>query len=213
MNEENVKKELNSYFSEILRQKRKGDLENLLATELALATNSADPMQKVRHIFEAFLMLNEKEKSLIIPQVEDREEAHKLYVVALGLLDITPTHDRLNSDCAMIPFAFAPTQAYDYLGCFVHIAWDLSDYFKDFDSTCVYHPENCTDEQKRKYFAFFKRFISSGDASLGICLTVKNLFIKYALPKTLQMLRAIHTHFISPETWYDVTTSFGGKKH
>jgi hypothetical protein len=213
MSDENVKQELNRYASEILWPKSKGDVENLLATELALATYSADPMQKIRHILEAYMMLTENEKSVILPHVTDRDEALQLYVVALGLLNITPTHDGIQSDCAIIPFAFGPRQAYRYLGNFVHIVWNLSNYYTTFDATYVQHPMNCTDEQKRQYFALFKRYLSSGDASLGICLTVKTLFIKYVLPKTLHMLRTIYTQFISPEKWYDVTTSFRGTTH
>lgn len=212
MDDEERKSELGEYVSDILRPKRKGDLEKLLATELALATYSADPLQKIRHILEAYFLLNEEEKPLIVSKPEDQDEIHRLYVVALGLLNITTAHDSVNSDRAVIPFGFPSSRAHKYLGYFTNIVWDLSNYFKEFGAVYKAYMEKRNKDNTKAYFHYFALYLGSGDASLGLCLTVKSLFIQYVMPKTLEMLRAIYTQFVSPETWTETMTSFSSKK-
>jgi len=207
MNEEDLKKELQDYIPEITREKRKGDLENLLATELAIATYSADPLMKIRHIFEAYLLLNEKERFLIIPDPNEQGEVSKLYVVALALLNITTTHDDYDHDRAVVPLAFAHSEARIYLEPFSTITLDLGGYFSDWGAIYKDFRENKTEKSIRLYFSCLARYLNSGKAFLGHCLIVKNLFIQYAMPKALEMLRAIYTQFISPEMWYEVTSS------
>ena len=193
---EDVKGNVSDFTKSIVRGRRRGDLENLLATELALATNSVDPILKIRHIIEAYMLLSQEEKGKILPSQEDRDRLERVYSLSLALLNLTPTHDSVQFDRSMIPFPFAPDKAHEYLD-FLSIRWDLSGYFKNFKEENYYHQ--------------LAVYLSSGDASSGMCLQVKSLFIRHELPWILNLLRLIFTSFISAEVWTEVSTSFSTK--
>ena len=193
---EEIKGNVKEFASSIVRGRRRGDLENLLATELALATNSVDPILKIRHIIEAYMLLSQEEKGKILPSQEDRDRLERVYSLSLAFLNITPTHDSVQFDRSMIPFPFAPDKAHEYLD-FLSIRWDLSGYFKNF--------------KEENYHQQLAVYLSSGDASSGMCLQVKSLFVRHELPWTLNLLRLIFTSFISAEVWTEVSTSFSTK--
>ncbi len=192
-----MKEGVGKFTSSIVRGRRRGDLENLLATELALATNSVDPILKIRHIIEAYMLLSLEEKGKILPDEEDRARLERAYSLSLALLSLTPTHDSVQFDRSMIPFPFAPDKAHEYLD-FLSITWDLSGYFK-------------TKGTGKDYYKQLAIYLSSGDASSGMCLQVKNLFVRHELPWILILLRLIFTSFISAEAWKEASTSFSTK--
>ena len=206
------KQRLTDLTSNIVRAKQKGDLENLLATELAQATYSADPLQKLRHILESYLMLHENDRARVLPDPEERTLTLRLYMTTLGVLNIMPTHDSIRADRAMIPFAFPPDQAYLFLEECLTFSWDLTKYYRgNFDRSYFLDRDSCTRAQIQEYYSKLLQFLSSGEAPIGLCLTIKTLFITYALPKALRILREIYTLFISPELWSDVITSLGNR--
>jgi len=180
------------YAESIARAPRRGDVENLLATELAMATNSVDPLLKIRHILEAFMLLTSEEKERIASSF-DLDRLKRVYDLTLSLLQITPTHDSVHVDRALIPLPFAPDKGHEYLD-FLTIKWDLSSYFKK-------------NYKEGNYYSRLTTFLTSGEAPLGMCLTVKSLFVANTLPWTLEILRRIFTSFVSPDLWKELTTS------
>lgn len=60
-----------------LRPSKKSDVQYIIASELAAATLSKDPLLKIRHICEAFLALSEEQREALVQGKEGEYE--KIY--------------------------------------------------------------------------------------------------------------------------------------
>lgn len=204
---------LAKYADELSRGKRRGDIENLLASELAQATHATD-LVKLKHICEAYMMLSEDEKRKVFPEQEEEEwrledteipmpnEIERIHAVTLDFQQMIVL-DIFDGGQAFIPFSFPVERAYKYLAFMDGIFFGTKEFTKE-EAMCLYNVD------KRKYFGMLQSHFLGGNAMLRHCLMLKNMFISpYAMPICLKLMRKIFTTFVSVEKWESAVTTLG----
>lgn len=96
-----------------LRPPKRLTAEDLVASELATATLAA-PLDKIRHIIEALMFLDENERRQAGITQEEVEEAEKLYSLAIMFRNVAETHVKLGDKIEkayMIQWPFNPKEA------------------------------------------------------------------------------------------------------
>ena len=197
--------ELKAYAQSIMRPLQKGDLENMLSSEMFVATLSTDPLGKIRHIMEAYRLLNEQER-MEITSPDAHRTMCRIYTMCLSLLNIKPCMQ----NCGAIPLRFAVEQAYLYINFLHDIEYDLSDYYGDHWARFMQEKEE-SPAFKQKYYENLARYLRSTKASLVFCTEVKIAFIDYAMPLALELLRHIFSRFLGPEAQEEFKLSIMGR--
>jgi hypothetical protein len=151
----------------------RSDIKNLIATELAMALYAPTPLQKLRHIFEAFELLTPSQQALLLRK-EDIERAHRYRQLANCINDLQKT----DNERAFIPFDFPISEAPSYL-----------DFF-----TQWYRTLGASDWGDYRYR--LAMYLKSGQASLAICFEVKSAFINTAMPFALSLFRSMFGSYI-----------------
>jgi hypothetical protein len=213
MNEEKIKmenekdQELEETLSQALRP-AKSDFEQLLASNLAAAIFSP-PLQKIRMILEAWLLLPEEERINLIPNKGERKNIEMLYEIAISFENVFEIKKPYNYErLGIVPWSFSSDDAFLYLRLFIKRYWRITIFSpKDF--------EKMNDEEKETawylYLNKLAAFLNSGYASLNLIKMIENEFITTIMPKALELLRLIHTKFISEETWEHTLSIMSGK--
>ena len=97
-----------------IRGPKLGQFEQLLANELAVAAFNVDPLQKIRHILEAYMMLSDEERAKLLP-AEEQGKVEVAYRICVSLLNVVEyplsEFERLQA----VPFDFQEKQAEKYL--------------------------------------------------------------------------------------------------
>ena len=136
MNEETGDEALAETLLEAVRGPQRGELEQLLASELAEAVFSTDPLQKIRHVLEAYQLLPEYAKKQVLPDDDEREKIKLIYELTISFLhmrEVSPPTPLHWGRYAVIPWSFPTSIAHYYLYLFVKRIWDLGDYYRDWD--------------------------------------------------------------------------------
>jgi len=154
-----------------LRAPKPGQLEQLLANELAVALFNVDPLQKIRHILEAYMSLSDTERSEVFT-VEEHTLYAKLYSLCISLLNIVTYPMSAIETVQAVPFSFKKDEAEVYLSMF------------NFSN-----PKN-TYEQ-----------LAYGQAHPVNVQQFKVWYITVAMPYCLNVFRRIVERFISSEVW------------
>ena len=179
----------------------KSDFEQLLASNLAAAIFSP-PLQKIRMILEAWLLLPEEERKNLISNEEERKDLERIYEVAISfenVFEVSKPH--INEKLAIVPWSFSIDDAFLYLRLFVKRYWNIIKI-------------NLKEEKETAWYLYLNKlaaFLNSGYASLNLIKMIENEFVTTIMPKALELLRLIHTKFISQETWEHTLSIMSGK--
>jgi hypothetical protein len=201
-----------------IRAPQRGDLEQILASNLAAAV-FAQPLDKIRMVLEAFMLLPEEEQQVVATGEEEIQYIKGLYEVAVSLsniIELEPPLQHMRGRYASVPWSFSITQADKYLGLFVNRIWEFAqteewtEFFKQ-----VKAADKNTEEGKElwnSYLREFAGFLCSGLASLSVVQQVKSEYIIKTMPYASQLLREIFKRYISKETWETMLSVIGGEK-
>jgi hypothetical protein len=172
-------------------------IQNLLATELATATLSADELQKIRHICEAALMVEEPEVAGV-----KLEEVRKILSLCEAFLNKVslPTGD------LMVPWPFTHAQAMEYFAgfCSDFALWDLEGV--DYEKLRARDPEAI-----RSYFAALHDHTGLYPCHPATVFQLQQYFTKWALPICVRIMKAIFEKYVSPQTWEKTIAAMKGR--
>jgi len=197
-NIEKIRKELDSVLVEAVRPTAQLGVENLIACELARAVFSK-PLEKIRHILEAYLLIsNEKRRELLGICDDEHEELIKIYKLCLDLQRTIFMEDRYcEMRTAAIPWSFTAKEIYKYLdwiGNFVPYHYPLVSYYKKLDY------------MKKFYYAS-----KLGNLTWMTAREVQTRFIQYAMPKVIRIMRLLLEKIVTPEIWWQSLQIISGK--
>lgn len=195
--------------TEAFRPATQDALERLLSNELALATFSADPLEKIRHILEAYQLLDEDQRKKVECNKEKRSQLIKLHNCTISLNRITelsPPPDTYGSRHGFIPWSFANGKASSYL------FW-ITRYFtlKDMSEKTIEYLKNGDKETWNRHYKWLAKY-TRGYAMLADLLSIRTEYIEYTMPLCIALLRKIHEEFITPETWKETIGLFSGRR-
>ena len=210
--------ELGETLAAAIRAPRRGDLEQILASNLAAAVFS-QPLDKIRMVLEAFMLLPEEEQQAVAADEEEIQCVKRLYEVAVSLsnvVELEPPVQHMRGRYAAVPWSFSMTQADRYLGLFVNRMWEFAEgeewteFFRQ-----VKAADKNTGEGKElwnSYLREFARFLCSGLASLSVVQQVKSEYIIKTMPYASRLLREIFKRYITKETWETMLSVVSGGK-
>jgi len=221
-NGEEAKSEEDTVLEETLvaaiRAPQRGDLEQILASNLAAAV-FAQPLDKIRMILEAFMLLPEEEQQAVAADEEEIQYIKRLYEVAVSLsniVELEPSIPRMRGRYASVPWSFSIAQADKYLGLFVNRMWEFAqtEEWTEFFRQVKAADKNTEEGRKlwNTYLCEFAKFLCSGLAPLSVVQQVKSEFIIKTMPYASRLLREIFKRYISKEVWESMLSVVSGGK-
>jgi hypothetical protein len=90
--------------SKALRPSAMGPLQTQLATELAIATFSSDPLQKIWHILEAYRTLDQERQQEVEPDETERMKWNIRYEITMAFLNMRD----IGNDWKRVPQTIIP---------------------------------------------------------------------------------------------------------
>jgi hypothetical protein len=203
--------ELGEAVAAALRQPKRGDLEQILASNLAAAV-FAPPLEKIRMILEAFLLLPEEEQRKIAVGEGEAQYIREIYEVAVSLsnaVEVGSPTPHMRGRFAAVPWSFSVTQADRYLRHFVNRIWELGDG-EDWRRLLARLKTGGDSEAWSMYLRELAKWLASGFAPLPVVEQVKNEFAVRVMPYASMLLREIFTSYITKETWEVMLGLMGG---
>ena len=194
--ESNEESELDQLEAAALRPST-SPFQNLLATELATATLSADPLQKIRHVCEAFLMADLGDAAGV-----SRAEVLRIHGLDLAFINKVA----LAGGELMLPWPFNVSEASDYFRQFCGgETWVIG--LPGFDYTQL-----SLDSKKgvAQYFEAIYDATGTRPCHPGLVFELQLRFVAWALPLIVKLMTALFEKFISGETWEKTIASLGG---
>jgi len=199
---EEIKAELDSIYVEAVRPTRTLGVENLIASELAQAV-FAEPLSKIRHILEAYLMLSPEQRELLEIGEEEHKELLKIYKLCLDLQRIVWIKDPFSGGMktAAIPWSCNPDEIQNYLN------WlnNMSPLY------ITHNMENTEKYRKLNEIEIFYLASIRGELAAVSARQVQIRFIHYAMPKVLCIMRLLLEKIVTPETWWQSLQVISGK--
>jgi len=173
----------------VLKALKRGELEQLLATNLAAAV-FARPLDKIRMILEAFMLLSEEEQQKVAG--DKLELFKKMYEVVISLANtVVVRGDRFVE--VEVPWAFGVNKAEEYLAPFLTIVWPLEAH------------------DKREYYEkLYVELRATND--VGFVESAKSNFVVNAMPHALWLLRRMFEEFVSREAWEGTLSILRGRR-
>lgn len=178
-----------------MMRSQKSDIQNLMATELAMATYSSNSLVKIRHILEALRMLSEPEQAILLGDQETMERATRYYTLTNAMIDLA----KLDEHYAIIPFPFTISDSPKYL-----------DFVTQIHKLPIQGWRFTTLDQYKRDLVLV---VTSGQASYGFCLIIKEMFITAGMPFALWVLKKIFREYITPAAWRDAVSSVGSNEN
>ena len=164
------------------RPSRKSDIQYLLASELAAATLAKDPLQKIRHVLEAFLALGEEEQKQICTQ-EEIDLYNMIYEACLSLIGAR----ELNEDNTF----------------YCIIPWVNQD-----PRYCSFIYGSMPQEKSLQLIQQGRQgLLDPAQASL-----IKSRFVTKAMPLIVRLMGKIMQSFITIEVWEKALAGVGRKR-
>ncbi|MBS7612464.1 hypothetical protein KEJ27_09770 [Candidatus Bathyarchaeota archaeon] len=205
--------ELDLTIAEAVRAPKKGELEQLIASELALAVMSREPLQKIRHTLEAYLLLPEEVRRELFTEPQ-RETLQILYECCVSLLHI---YEKAGPDgrFAAISWSFPIEAAPRYL-YWIKRGWPIPGYenyenIDDFLDKARWADREEYKRLKQQYLRALAGYLCSGDSPLGVIMQVKSEFIIHCQPIISETMRVIFTKAISSQTWRETIFIMRGR--
>jgi len=199
-----------------IRAPQRGDLEQILASNLAAAV-FAQPLDKIRMILEAFMLLPEEEQLIIATSEDEIQYIKGLYEVAVSLsniVELEPPMLNMRGRYAAVPWSFATTHADRYLSFFINRIWEFAEGEEWQEFYRQLRKVDLAEEHRSLWNTYLRelaRWLGSGFASLSMVEQVKSEFIIKTMPYALQLLREIFKRYITKETWEQMLSILGGK--
>jgi hypothetical protein len=201
-----------------IRAPQRGDLEQILASNLAAAV-FAQPLDKIRMILEAFMLLPEEEQHSVVADGAEIQYIKEIYEVAVSLsnvIEVEPPTPYTRGRYAVIPWSFSVTKADKYLQHFINRIWEFSgEDVGDVFWNRLHKADLNTEEGERLWNDYLRKlavFLCSGLATLSLVQQVKSEFIIRMMPYVSDLLREIFKRYITKETWETMLSVIGGKK-
>lgn len=199
MAEAEERDELSLTFAEAVRPPQKGELEQLISSELALAVFSTDPLQKIRHVLEAYNLLHPEQRRELFTE-QERDEYGRLYEVCISLINTVELPSPNGGRLASVAWSFTVQDAPLYLN-WIKRVWTFN--IQGFGE--LLKRLNSGDEEvKRQAWIEYLQFIFDYTAcacNLSFIQQLKSEFIVYCMPKISRIMRVIFTSVVSAETW------------
>ncbi len=169
-------KEMEELAAKALRPTQRVGAEDLIASELASGVLST-PLDKIRHICEALMILDESEKAQAGITQNEEDEAEKIYTLAISLANIHTNKEVdssgqvYDSRCS-IPWPFTLEEAKDWL---------------DWATRSGKTAEEIYD-------------MTSGETTIQNGRTMLTRFLRYAMPKATVLMKKI-IRLVSPDSY------------
>ena len=181
-----------------------------ISTELAIAQFSQDPLQKIRHITEAFLFLEEEQRKQIVPEESDRERIEIIGQVctSLQLMVELPSMPRSFVRRMSIPWNFSDNKGIHVLRMFVLTGMPNANW----DAAFKRGLEDSEEKYVVEYFRWLLCATRNGEDS-NYCLGVKGQFLNWAMPIVIDLSRKILKAFINGDTWEATLSIMRGKSN
>lgn len=243
MSEEEDKKEeddeLQITLAQAVRPPKPSELQQILATELAIAIFSANPLQKIRHIFEAYFLLPQKEREELFPDKDQRTKIRMLYELCISFQNVVevPGPPGWTGRYATMGITFPFNKASEYMPLMTTRSVDLSHVYSDWNEFLeLRDPRNwfakkyeddeakineaLRDEKAVKaaqkawwdsYCQMVARWLTSGLAPLSAIKQLESEYVTSTMPFSLNILRTIHSKYITQEVWEQTLELFRGK--
>jgi hypothetical protein len=206
--------DLTQTITTAIRAPRQGDLEQILASNLAAAL-FAPPLDKIRMILEAFLLLPEDDKLSIVEDKQQLQYIREVYEVAVSLSDIVelpPPNQFFRGRFASIPWSFSVMDADHYLRHFINRIWDFP--MEEGLGGKVHKADLSTEEGQKVWCRYLRElagWLTSGYAPLNVVEAIKSEYITRVMAFSLALLREIFTNYITQETWEQILSIVSGK--
>jgi|GEM_PF-6824272 hypothetical protein len=182
------KEQINKAFHETASDKPRLDINNLVATKLAIAFYSTDALIGIRHTLESILAIPQENYDLAGLDPEIREKAARYRSACTCLIKFR----KVNEDTGIIAFDFDPEDADLYLS-----------FFKGWESLDLY-PEKWKEAKSannRRYYLKLLVLNLKDGAPLGLCDTIINAFINEVTMFTYPLTERLFRNYISAEQW------------
>ena len=174
-------------------------LQNLLATELATATLSADPLQKIRHVCEAFLMADLGDAAGV-----SRAEVLRIHGLDLAFVNKVALRDGE----LMVPWPFNVNEASDYFRQFCGgETWVVG--LPGFDYTRL---NLDSEEGLAQYFEAIYDATGTRPCHPGLVFELQLRFVAWALPLIVKLMTALFEKYVSGDTWEKTIAGLSGRK-
>jgi hypothetical protein len=213
---EDLKGQMDQLVSDSSRPSRYSASVMALATELLVAQFAQNPLQKIRHVLEAFLTLKEDERKKAVPEEKDRILLSKMRTVCYSFLDLIdmPSYSGLYQRKMAIPFSFAEKEGIEYLAPFHKCYRMLPGMDKLYEKIGVNSGGNLSVENSRRirgaYFYLLVHLMKYGWYAQD-CLSLKNEFINFMIPKIAELETKIRENFIDGNTWEAALFAYRGQ--
>ena len=174
-------------------------LQNLLATELATATLSADPLQKIRHVCEAFLMADLGDAAGV-----SRAEVLRIHGLSLAFVNKVALRDGE----LMVPWPFSINEAGDYLGPFCGgETWAIPLAGVDVERLA-----SGEEGALAQYFEALYAATGTRPCHPGLVFELQLRFVAWALPLIVKLMTALFEKYVSGDTWEKTIAGLSGRK-
>jgi len=172
-----------------------------ISTELAIAQFSQDPLQKIRHISEAFIFLQAEDQKIIVPEESDRkilERIRRTNNALSNMIEVKP--NQFGDRQMLIPWQFSREEGIDvffmfYLNPIVSDSWG-QDIKKEFNDGFARRDQ----EILVRYFQWLHTASMNGIGARW-ALNIKTQFSDFAMPIMTDLSRKILKQFIDGTTW------------
>ena len=220
---EDLEGKINELESDSSRPSKFDSATQNLATELAIAQFSSDPLQKMRHICEAFFFLTKENQRLVLSDDLKQKDIEQIYDLILSFQDAKelPIFSGSFERRIAIPWRFANSAAKQYFETFVdeyHPFDERAETYFTFDFVGNVTNEEAANRQaefhkllnqgvkvhEEHFMALYYKWLYTttfhgwGVAPVG---NLKNNFISKTMPRMLQLSRSILEHFVNGDTW------------
>ena len=167
----------------------------MLASNLAAVF--APPLDKIRMILEAYLLLPEEEKCAVASEWEDNyiRLAYEVAVSLSNTIELEPPTPYHRGRYASVPWSFSINEADRYLEPFISRIWefregdDWSEFFDQVKKVDLQTKEGR--EVWRLYLRELARYLACGWSPLALVQQVKTEFIVRAMPFVSTLFREI----------------------
>ncbi|MEM3402756.1 MAG: hypothetical protein QXH08_06015 [Candidatus Hadarchaeales archaeon] len=208
MEDENEVEQLEALAAKTLRPSRMMGLEDLLASELASAVLS-DPLNKIRHVCEALMLLDAAEMRAVGIAEEEARESRKIHTLATTLLnayinrEIDFYHKITIDRYAMVPWPFPREQAKEWLD------WINN----DMEISCFHEPD--TETKNYVHSLPFHERIHFCTSHLETSMSTYNAlvirFVDYAMPIATRIMKKI-VSLVSADSYLQALRVMKGKR-
>jgi len=195
----------------MLRPSRRMGLEELLAQELALATMSA-PLDKIRHICEGCMLLNERERARVRVNGEEFEEVKRIHTLGQTLQnahinrELSSRGVQIDSH-AIIPWPFPAEAAVEWMGKWIGDKFLARYYSRTPQDTEELERELKDSDNLQRVYAITREQRTTMDTYKGLIIR----YTDYAMPKAAQLLRKIIS-LVSMDVYLKTLESLRGAK-